>query len=83
VVKWLVDTAGADIHALDDIGRTPLHWAAFGDDKVEQRTQVIQHLLSAGADPNVRDNTGQRPVDRAKDDSVGQLLEAVKTPSEN
>ena len=45
--------------------------------------QVIQHLLSAGADPNVRDNEGKRPVDVADDDSVRQLLEAVTTPDDN
>jgi len=83
VVKWLVDPAGANIHAVDENGRTPLLWAARGGDEVEQRVQIIQHLLAAGADPNARTASRERPVDFARDDSVRQLLEAVTTPDDN
>ena len=41
---------GADIAARDDIGRTPLHFAAEGN----ENPAVIEALLAAGADPMAR-----------------------------
>ncbi|MDE0216871.1 MAG: ankyrin repeat domain-containing protein [bacterium] len=53
----------ADIHAKDDDGWTPLHWAAaFSDDPA-----VIQALLAAGANPTMRSNSGETPLDVARD----------------
>ena len=50
--------AGADVHARNGIGSTPLHNAALGNDN----PAVITALLDAGADVHARDNTGSTPL---------------------
>ena len=52
IVRLLLQ-AGADPDALDDDGRTPLHWGANNSNPM-----VVTHLLDAGADLNARDNKG-------------------------
>jgi hypothetical protein len=53
--------AGADVDARRD-GRTALHQAAFMDD-----VELVQALLGAGADPEVRDHShGTRPLEWAR-----------------
>jgi ankyrin repeat protein len=63
VIRQLVKR-GAAINATDDMGATPLHWAARGGHpagphqcKGEDalRAQVIQTLLELGANPNIQD----------------------------
>ena len=52
---------GADMHALDSIGRTPLHYAAeMGFHP------IVQVLLQAGAPTDVKDRAGDTPVDLAQ-----------------
>lgn len=48
--------AGANSHATDKDGWTPLHYAAERDD-----TECIAVLLAAGADMNAKDNEGHTP----------------------
>ena len=53
--------AGADVNALDENGRTRLHYAA----QHNQNPEVISLLLEAGADMNVREDDGKTPLHKA------------------
>ena len=55
--------AGADVHARDNKGRTPLHKAAEG-----QSERMITALIAAGADPDAKDKNGRTPLEIAKAD---------------
>ncbi len=57
VVSWLVD-AGAHIDDRDARGRTALMIAAEGD-----HAEIVQLLLTHGADPALRDKAGKRAAD--------------------
>jgi ankyrin repeat protein len=51
---------GADVHARDWQGRTPLHMAAWYSRSID-----ITVLLAEGADINARDKTGRTPLNTA------------------
>jgi len=71
---------GMKITAKDNIGRTPLHYAAGCDESkhsisphfggrspysVFKNTDIMQFLLDSGADINARDNSNKTPLDCA------------------
>jgi len=56
VVQFLLER-GADVHAANVRGLTPLHVAAISGD-----VESIRLLLAAGADANARDREGQTPA---------------------
>ena len=56
----LID-AGADVHARDERGETPLHDAAQSGE-----AEGVEMLLDAGADAKARNYDGVFPVDLAK-----------------
>jgi ankyrin repeat protein len=53
---------GLDINAVDDRGRTALHFMAHG---AYTRPEDIQAVVAAGADKSIRDKMGLRPFDYA------------------
>jgi ankyrin repeat protein len=59
MVVWLL-AHGADAHAADHDGVTPLHLTANG--------RIVRLLVAAGADPNARDAAGRTPADVAGQD---------------
>ena len=72
-IEWLIER-GADIHARDVNGKTPLHTALFWQD-TESARQLIHH----GADPDLKDGMGQSPRDMAHlwgIDEIVTLMEA-------
>lgn len=60
-VVELLAAAGADVDARNDLERTPLHQAALFREAL-----VIQALIDAGADRQLRDTNGDRPIDLAQ-----------------
>jgi ankyrin repeat protein len=59
-VKYLVEVAGADVNAHDHEGNTAIHHAAARGD-----TELIQYLVSKGADAKAVNREGQTTVDMA------------------
>ncbi len=57
IVDALLD-AGANVNAKDEQGYTPLHLAAYKD-----LTDRVHYLISKGANPAIKNNEGQLPVD--------------------
>ena len=57
---------GADVHARNRHGATPLHYAADANHRdPHAQAQTIAALISAGADPNAINRLGVAPVHRA------------------
>ena len=63
-VKLLLDR-GANVHAKDSNGDTPLHEACRTGDSTDEKNVVVEELLAYGADPNVKNNNGVTPLDYA------------------
>ncbi|MGH9350005.1 MAG: ankyrin repeat domain-containing protein, partial [Vicinamibacterales bacterium] len=59
-VKYLVETLGVDVNAVDHEGYTALHHAAARGDN-----EMIRYLVSKGADPTKVSRGGQTTVDMA------------------
>jgi serine/threonine protein kinase len=73
-VKAFIAFGDVDLDKGDYDGRRPIHLAAS-----EGRLTVVKLLCEAGADPNVEDRWGNRPIDDAKNakqnsDSMVKLL---------
>jgi ankyrin repeat protein len=56
-VKFLVQTAGANVDHTGEFGLTPLYFASQHD-----HLDVVKFLVDNGADPNIADNDGQTPI---------------------
>jgi ankyrin repeat protein len=59
VIRVLI-SEGVDIHAIDQFGETPLHYAAG-----HRNTYVAEVLISNGADVNTKNNNGETPLHSA------------------
>jgi ankyrin repeat protein len=65
IVELLV-AHGADVHARNRLGATPLHYAADMNRRDPgAQAKTIAALMSAGADPNVTNRMGVTPLHRA------------------
>ena len=59
-------SAGCDPNAFDELGRTPLHYAADANrSDPDAQASTIEYLVSIGADPNSLDRSGVSPLHRA------------------
>ena len=71
VVRCLVRNKAvrATIDTQDDIGRTALWRASYGD-----RTETVKVLVEVGANPMVADRDGRTPLDMAKNEGHGECI---------
>jgi tankyrase len=72
---------GADVNeACRRNGSTPLHRATTQTGapgtagRGDAAREIIELLLTAGADPTIKNKSGKRPVDYVKDEAVRKLL---------
>jgi ankyrin repeat protein len=75
VARLLVES-GADLHAADDKGRTPLHWAAKTGD-----VELILAMIDGEADVLALDYEGETPLDVLEAHEQGRVLDAVRRRS--
>jgi ankyrin repeat protein len=60
VVSLLLEISRSTINMQNSSGNTALHWASLNG-----QSAVVAALLSAGADANLRNSSGDRPFDEA------------------
>lgn len=70
-------SAGASLDALDESGRSPLHWAAEFAER-----EAIEELLAAGASALARDHRGKRPSDLCEREDLSALLKGRERAQE-
>jgi ankyrin repeat protein len=79
-VHSLLNEKGVDVNAIQADGATALAYAVYGDDLV-----TVQHLLDAGADPNIGNDYGVTPLMLASENRsetmLKTLLEAKADPN--
>ena len=61
------------MHARDNMGRTPLHWAAKGNS-----VEVARLLIKAGADVAARNKDGNTPLDLATQRENQEMIKLLK-----
>eukprot|EP01121_Diplochlamys_sp_Union-15-3_P017912 TRINITY_DN640_c0_g1_i1.p1 TRINITY_DN640_c0_g1~~TRINITY_DN640_c0_g1_i1.p1 ORF type:complete len:279 (+),score=68.19 TRINITY_DN640_c0_g1_i1:54-890(+) len=67
-------SSGSSVNITDDEQRSPLHWAADGE-----QLELVQRLIKAGANVNAQDSSGQTPLHYAVTlDFKDIVLELVK-----
>jgi ankyrin repeat protein len=72
MVKVLLD-AGANVNAVDRLGRTPLHYAA-----AQGFDPIVEALRQAGAKVDDKDNQGNTPADLATSHALTTTLDLLK-----
>ena len=72
-MKWL-EAQGVDINAWDDVGQTPMHYAAAAGNVVD----IMEWLKTQGADINARDVEGQTPMHYAAEYNAVDAMEWLK-----
>jgi ankyrin repeat protein len=75
--------AGAPVNQPDRAGYTPLHSACLRGDDGKEAVEVVEILLKAGADPNIKNPRGDTARDfarRLKNRQIAELLENAPPP---
>lgn len=77
VVRLLLDETDVDVDHVNNLGWTALLEAIILGDGGPEHTEVVRLLLDAGADPNLADGGGIRPLAHAREagrDEIERLL---------
>ncbi len=69
--------AGADVNTRDNLGRTPLHYAAE-----QGYDRIVTALLAAGADAQAKDKQGATPADLAQKRGLAGIVKLLAGASE-
>ncbi|OWK08863.1 hypothetical protein Celaphus_00015402, partial [Cervus elaphus hippelaphus] len=70
-----IDTGAFEVNFMDDVGQTLLNWAsAFG-------TQEMT-LLRHGANPDLRDEDGKTPLDKARERGHSEVVAILQSPGD-
>lgn len=77
-VKSYVQKDPQAVHARDDKQYTPLHWASDWGQK-----DVVEYLLSKGADPNARASSGWTPIQAAEASDHREVARILRTAAKN
>jgi len=72
VLRMLVEEGGALVEVTDDVGRTPLHWAAF-----YHRVPAVTALRELGADPHQIDRFGSSSFTLATKKNYTDVIAAL------
>lgn len=67
-VRRALEQNVGNINGLDQRGHTALHWAVFGG-----YVEIVQLLLTRGADPNVASRDGITPLWNARDFGLAEI----------
>ncbi len=73
LVATVVGAHVADVHAQDQTGETLLHKAAR-----EGQVEEVKRLIAAGADVNVKNDSGATPLDTAKKNGATRLADLLR-----
>ncbi|MCL2218548.1 MAG: tetratricopeptide repeat protein [Chitinispirillia bacterium] len=71
-LQLLIEGVGANVNEIDSDGWTPLHHAAVSNPNID----VLEYLISQGADINVKCDLGRTPLDVVKGLEKKDILEA-------
>ena len=71
-VREILIEGSAYVNARDVLGWTPLQWAVFN-----RETELVNLLLSNGADPNSRNNEGWTPIHQAAHNGDAEIVNAL------
>ena len=74
VVRFLVEEGKADVDKVNDNNQTPINIAALMG-----RLEVVQFLLSKGADCTIEDKWGLTPLARAQEQGHAEVAAALKS----
>ena len=67
---------GADLNAVNSLGRTPIHIAAGGywKEREDIYVKLVQLLLDRQADDSIKDSTGKLPIDYARQNGYEKVI---------
>ncbi|XP_063718896.1 inversin-like isoform X3 [Symsagittifera roscoffensis] len=81
LVKTLIGTEGCKLSCLDNMFRTPLHWAAVMDNEATA-PQIVTLLLNKGCDWTCSDSNGATPLHYAAHKNNSETMRAFLEFSE-
>lgn len=76
IVELLINNK-VDVNSMSEFGESPLH-IAVDTVPTQESVEILKLLLDAGADPSVRDDNGNRPIDIAVIYGNKEAIELLK-----
>ena len=78
IVKYLVNEQNVDIETKDKLLRTPLHFAAMNN-----QLDIVKFLLSKGANPKIKNQVGDMPINVTNSNDIKKLIKKVLLPKKS